>query len=93
MSEKPFTKYLLRLATDPGEVARFRKGGIVARTSMEAAGLNADQIAALASGDQDRIGALVRAELPPQRTVSGATGVPVEIVCIIEQELDIYRDE
>lgn len=92
MPEKPFTKYLLRLATDPSEVERFRKGGVIARTTMEAAGLDREQIDTLLRGDQERISAIVASEISAERGI-GLSGVPVEIVCIVQVELDLEPDE
>jgi hypothetical protein len=72
MPGKPFTHYLVALATDAEERSRFLAGGDAARASMASAGLTDTGLQdTLLSGDQAKIDAAVADELLPDEPAGG----------------------
>jgi hypothetical protein len=62
MARPVLAEYLLKLATDPKEFARFRESGAEAKRRMREAGLTEDQIEAVLSKDPARVKAAIVAE-------------------------------
>lgn len=62
MARPVLTEYLLKLATDPDEFARFRKSRTGARQQMRAAGLTEEQCDVVLSRDSERVHKAIAAE-------------------------------
>jgi hypothetical protein len=62
MARPLLAEYLLKLATDPPEFARFRKSRAEAERRMREAGLTEDQIETVLSKDPNRVHAAIAAE-------------------------------
>jgi hypothetical protein len=68
MMKRPvLTEFLLKLATDPGELEAFRKSKADAESAMKAAGLTVAQRRAVLKGAKREILAAVNAELKKLR--------------------------
>jgi len=86
MLENPLTHYLLLLATDASEVARFRSGGDAARESMAAAGLTDPKLQnVLLHGTQAEIDTAVSNELIEPQTASEGQTMRVQFTSLIQR--------